>query len=785
MARIKCFLLVGVVAAGLCLGTGADAMSGAQKYNGTHVSDARGGNGAHARVASRIERLLRLANDDRSSIKCPGASTAINTDTAQTCIWRSTFAEPITCVQVSTSPRVTQLCEATQTNTTSNNSAQITQTIVAHNSFTPCEPAGPAGRCQGGTQMVKLRQTNAAGGNAADIAQYVKQALGPGTPDEGNEEELEPNAPSTRSTSTQKQESHQVVHLQQISTSGNNSAPIVQSLRQRERAGNAAGINQLQNTDDAGLCVKQESDGLPASVTVDADANMCILLNQSSTNGRQSATLTGDYREFQRARSTGTGQQVQGNLTPFLGGEDYGLLQASAGVSNVRTTQDERQVQRAVETGSLTQSQNGPRKGEGSLQSGNGGDAWQGSQTSTQLQTNRATPAQVGSNQSIAGTQKNLLLYSADTPGNVSATQRASQNGTTATNSCSGTSCEILLSGSNGVISPTCPTGSVFNPFTQTCDSSTTVDCAADPNALATALASPSLQDGTTLAITGTCTGSFEIAHSLTLAGSGAAALDGQAGGTVLTVDSGRTVDISRLTIKGGHGTGNSAIGGIYNQGTLRLEDSSVSGNSADSSSATSTAGAYGGILNLGTLTLIHSSLSGNSAQTHTGPGFAFGGILNGGTLTLAQSTVTGNTATATGTSGSRVARAGIENGGGAAMTITDSSVNGNSASAPSSASGGILNAATLTLTRSSVSGNSASSDGGAVGGIGNGAGGSLPPAKLTVRDSTVSGNSAGSTGGSAVGGIGNGNATISLTNSVVVNNIPINCNFSDPACAP
>ena len=84
--------------------------------------------------------------------------------------------------------------------------------------------------------MVKLRQTNAAGGNAADIAQYVKQALGPGTPDEGNEEELEPNAPSTRSTSTQKQESHQVVHLQQISTSGNNSAPIVQSLRQNANA---------------------------------------------------------------------------------------------------------------------------------------------------------------------------------------------------------------------------------------------------------------------------------------------------------------------------------------------------------------------------------------------------------------------------------------------------------------------------------------------------------------------------------------------------------------------
>jgi hypothetical protein len=782
MAGIRSILLVAVATAGLSLGTGADATPLAQKGARTHVSDLRGGGDrAHVLVPVRVERLWQLASDDRSSIKCPGASTAINTDTAQTCIWPSMFAGPVTCVQVSTSPTVTQLCDAAQTNTTSNNSARIAQTIVEHNSFTPCEPAGPGGRCQGATQIVKLRQTNAAGGNAADIAQSIRQVLGPGTPDEGNEDELEPNGPPTRSTITQKQESHQVVHLQQISTSGNDSAPIAQFLRQRERAGNAAGINQLQNTDDAGLCVKQESDGLPASVTVDADANMCVLLNQSSTSGQQSASLTGDYMEFQRARGTGTGQQVQGNLTPFLGGEDYGLIQASAGVSNVRTTQNERQVQRAVETGSLTQSQNGPRKGEGSLQSGNGGDAWQGSQTSTQLQTNRATPALIGTNQSMPGTQKNLLLYSADTPGNVSATQTASQNGTTATNSCSGTSCEILLSGRNGVISQTCPVGSVFNPFTQTCESSNTVDCVADPKALAAALASPSLQDGTTLAITGTCTGTFDIGHSLTLAGSGGAVLDGQGGGTVLTIEPGRTVDVSRLTIKGGHGsTGSIAIGGIYNQGTLRLEDSTVSGNKADVSS-----GAVGGIVNVGTLTLIHSSLSGNSAAVNVPPGFAFGGILNNGALTLAQSAVSGNSATATGTSGPRNARGGIENvGPNATMTITDSSVNGNSASAPSSASGGILNAATLTLTRSTVSGNSASSDGGAVGGIANNPGAPLPPAKLTVRDSTVSGNNASSTGGSAVGGIFNGNATITLTNSVVVNNIPINCNFSDPACA-
>src|SRR5438445_13775509 len=66
-----------------------------------------------------------------------------------------------------------------------------------------------------------------------------------------------------------------------------------------------------------------------------------------------------------------------------------------------------------------------------------------------------------------------------------------------------------------------------------------TVNCTTDPGALATALATAS--DGDTLAIQGTCKGTFEISHSLTLAGSGGATLDGQRLGTVLTVDSGTT----------------------------------------------------------------------------------------------------------------------------------------------------------------------------------------------------------------------------------------------------
>jgi hypothetical protein len=311
------------------------------------------------------------------------------------------------------------------------------------------------------------------------------------------------------------------------------------------------------------------------------------------------------------------------------------------------------------------------------------------------------------------------------------------------------------------------------------------VNCAADPSALATTLADPSLKDGTTLEINGTCKGTFEIGRSLTLAGSAGATLDGQRAGTVLTVDAGKKVDISHLTITGGSSGDYFGVGGIKNLGTLTLTHSCVSGNSAATSAirppGAPAPGAVGGIYNLGTLTLTQSCVSGNSGSVVEG--FAFGGIFNVGAMTITGSSTSGNTAVATGSSGTRVARAGIENSG--TMTITGSSISGNSATAPSNASGGILNSGTMTLSNSSVSANSASADGGAAGGIGNNAGAPLPPGKLTVSNSSVSGNSASSGSGFAFGGIFNGNATITLTNSVVVSNVPTNCNFSDPACAP
>lgn len=238
------------------------------------------------------------------------------------------------------------------------------------------------------------------------------------------------------------------------------------------------------------------------------------------------------------------------------------------------------------------------------------------------------------------------------------------------------------------------------------------VNCTADPTALGSALATAT--DGDTLAIQGTCKGTFEISHSLTLAGGSGATLDGQGAGTVLTVDSGNTVVVNNLTITGGHTdtAGNAGAGGIQNSGTLTLTNSTVRGNTA---TVAQFRNGVGGILNFqgGRLTLVNSTVSENSASATAPFDTAVGGIMNVCC--------------------------------GSSVTLTNSAVSGNSASTPSDAFGGILNSApgsVVTLTNSTVSGNSASAPGGpsafsaAVGGISNSGG------TLTLTSSTLSSNS-------------------------------------------
>jgi hypothetical protein len=308
----------------------------------------------------------------------------------------------------------------------------------------------------------------------------------------------------------------------------------------------------------------------------------------------------------------------------------------------------------------------------------------------------------------------------------------------------------------------------------------TTVDCNADPAALGPALAAAA--DGDTLTIVGTCTGiGFEVAHSVTLTGSGGAGLsatpsgssEGQylltiaAGATVsisgltldgssfgagvLTIDAGATVSIVGVTVTGGampFGTG----GGIFNAGTLRVTNSTITRNGARVSGA--------GIDNGGSLTLVDSTVSDNACGAGVG-GCAGSGIANGGTAEIAHSTITGNRA------GGESFGGGIANGG--TLQITDSTVSGNVANV---VGGGIANGGALVISNSTISGNVAVNVGG--GGIYNGGTSAGEGATATITNSTISGNHAVLFGPLTEGGgavLNHGGATLRLANSTISGN--------------
>ena len=135
---------------------------------------------------------------------------------------------------------------------------------------------------------------------------------------------------------------------------------------------------------------------------------------------------------------------------------------------------------------------------------------------------------------------------------------------------------------------------------------------------------------------TGIYTENVTIDENVTLLGAGpgeyGTIVDGDQAGTVFVVVLGVTVTISDMTIRNGHAeTG----GGILNTGTLTLNNSTVSGNTADDDG--------GGICNEATLILTNSTVSGNTATFG-------GGIFNIlGMAELINSTVSDNTAAVVG----------------------------------------------------------------------------------------------------------------------------------------
>ena len=190
-------------------------------------------------------------------------------------------------------------------------------------------------------------------------------------------------------------------------------------------------------------------------------------------------------------------------------------------------------------------------------------------------------------------------------------------------------------------------------------------------------------------------------------------------GATVLTVrrDTGgnyrifnntATVTIAGLTVSNGSPTGDNG-GGILNSGTLTLNNSTVSGNSASSVGAVG-----GGIRNAGTLIINNSTIDGNSANNQGG------GLSNGGGATIDNSTFSGNGATA---------GAGMYNT--ATLTVNNSTLSGNSAT---NNGGGIQNEGTLTFRNSTIFGNTATT--------GRGGGIRMSSGSLTLSSSIIAGNS-------------------------------------------
>ena len=244
---------------------------------------------------------------------------------------------------------------------------------------------------------------------------------------------------------------------------------------------------------------------------------------------------------------------------------------------------------------------------------------------------------------------------------------------------------------------------------------------------------------GATLWVRGTCTGTTQVSKHLTITGQqavgfGAPTLDGKLRGTVLTIGSGITVTVNKLTITGGKSIFG---GGIDNSGTLTVNDSRITGNVGHNT------GDGGGIFNGGTLTLDSSRVAGNTTNTYGGGiyndfgtvalndgssitdntalGHFGGGVFNyGGTLTLDSSSITGDTA---GSDGGGIYNVGV-------VTLKDgSTMTGNTAG---SDGGGIYNdTGSVTLDKSSITGNTAGSDGGGIYNL----------ATLTLNSSSVTGN--------------------------------------------
>jgi CSLREA domain-containing protein len=230
--------------------------------------------------------------------------------------------------------------------------------------------------------------------------------------------------------------------------------------------------------------------------------------------------------------------------------------------------------------------------------------------------------------------------------------------------------------------------------------------------------------------------------HSLTM--SNVTLNNGRAnfiGGAILN-DFGGTVNLTNVSLTNNKAPSTGQGGAIYNfHGTVTIEDSTISGNSAR----------FGGVISQdsGTVTIEDSTMNGNWTPNQF---TTFGGVSYSwaGTVTVRNSTVSGST---------MVYGAGMYNDGGSTLNVENSTISGNSAGD----GGGIYNnSGTARVKNSTISGNSASAGGGI-----------YNKATLNVTGSTLSDNSY-----NAGSGIYNFSGTANVGNTIIAGN---DADFGDP----
>jgi hypothetical protein len=243
--------------------------------------------------------------------------------------------------------------------------------------------------------------------------------------------------------------------------------------------------------------------------------------------------------------------------------------------------------------------------------------------------------------------------------------------------------------------------------------------------------------------------------------------IDGAGVVQVMQVASGATVSASNITIANGFSSPSSGIdgGGIANSGTLKVNHSTLSGNSSYLG---------GAINNGGTLSITNSTFSANGLQRTLSYG---GAIFSFGTLTITNSFFSGNAVIGNGGAINNSGTLSITNStfstndsgedGGAIDNVGTLSITNSTFSANTGADGaGIANGGMLSVVDSTLAGNVACNGGGVYNDGG----------QMIVAGSTFTANTGGGIGACGIGGgIWNTLGTAAIVNSTFYANIAAN----------